>query len=386
MNNSTIAGLDIGSSAIRLVVVETARDAKAPRVLAQVKKESRGLRRGYIINFDETLGNLRAAIDEAERVAKIRLKSVILGIGGITLESKISEGQVIVSKADLEINETDLERALAASETNLGDFVNRHILHSLPISFKLDGKKILGRPEGLKGHKLEVKTLFIHALNQHLNDLTRVVEQAGLSVEEVTAAPWAASLPTLSPTQKAAGCLLANIGSQTTSVITFEEGVPIALQVLPIGSNDITNDIALGLRVSLDEAERIKLDPLSALTWKRKLDEIIEARLVDMFELIDNHLKKIGRSGLLPAGIIIVGGGASTPDLERLARASLRLPTKVWTPLDDPLLKNQLKDASWAVAYGLCLAGLESDRHHDWLVKLRQLGQHSLRWFKDFWP
>jgi cell division protein FtsA len=381
-----ITGLDIGSSAIRIAVVEVVSGSREPKVLAQVKKESRGLRRGYIINFDETLRNLSDAIAEAERQTKTRIRRVILGIGGITLESKIVEGQITVSKADLEISEPDLERALAVCKTNLGEMPNRHVLHNFPLSCKIDGKKVPGRPDGLRGSKLELRTVFVHCLSQHINDLVKVVEAAGLSIDDVVASPLASSTAVLTATQKAAGCTLANIGSQTTSLITYEDNQPIAIQVLPIGSNDITNDIALGLRLSLDEAERIKLDPMAAMPVKRKLDEIIEARVIDMFELIDGHLKKIGRSGLLPAGIIITGGGANILDLESLAKETLRLPAKIFNPLDDNRLRTQLRDQSWAVAYGLCLRGLETENEDSWNSKLRHAWQIFVKWFKDLWP
>ncbi len=386
MPRTIVAGLDIGTSTIRLVVLESGKETKTPRILAQAKKESRGLRRGYIINFEETLASLREAIREAERQAKVPIKSVFLGIGGITLEAKTAEGQVAVSKADLEVSDVDVKRVIEASEHALGDLTNRRIIHTIPLSYKLDGKKILGRPEGLRGAKLEVRTLFIHCLNQHLHDLIRVVETAGLSVDDIVASPMAASLPTLSAAQKAAGCLLANFGSQTTSIITYEEGTPLSLQVFALGSNDVTNDIALGLRVPIEEAERMKLDPNYALTVKRKLDEIIEARLIDMFEMIESHLKKIGRNGLLPAGIVIIGGGAQVDDIERLAKESLRLPAKIFDPLTDPYLKSQIKDSSWAVAYGLCLTGLDSERSDSPTQRLKQLVRRFMRWIKEFWP
>jgi cell division protein FtsA len=386
MTKTIVTGLDIGSSAIRLVVVEPVRGSRHPRILAQVKKESRGLRRGYIINPDEALENLRTVLAEAERQSKTRIHNVILGIGGITLEAKAAEGQVMVSKADQEIGDIDIQRAIAACEASLTDTANKRILHREPIACKVDGKKVPGHAESMRGNKLELKTLFTYCLNQHLNDLVKVVERAGLVIDSVVAAPVAASRVALSATQKAAGCVLANIGSQTTSLITFEEGQTVALQVLPIGANDITNDIALGLRLPLDEAERLKIDPSSALQVKRKLDEIIEARVIDMFELVDAHLKKIGRSGLLPAGIVIVGGGANIPDLERYARETLRLPARVFNPQDDNQLKNQLRDASWTVAYGLCLYGLDAEEEDSLQNKLTLTWNRFVRWFSDFWP
>jgi cell division protein FtsA len=138
--------------------------------------------------------------------------------------------------------------------------------------------------------------------------------------------------------------------------------------------------------VPIEEAEKMKLDPNYALTVKRKLDEIIEARLIDMFEIIESHLKKIGRNGLLPAGIVIVGGGAHVDDIERLAKESLRLPAKIFDPLTDPYLKSQIKDSGWAVAYGLCLWGLDSEISESSTQKIKQVSRRFMRWIKEFWP
>lgn len=387
MARHLVAGLDIGTAAIRLVVSEVVPESTVPRVLCQVKKESRGLKRGFIINFDETLDNLKDTLKEAERQSKVKLKSVLLAIGGITLDAKVTSGQVAVSKADLEINETDIARAIDASRANLSDFANRRIIYEAPLAFKLDGVAIPGRPEGMRGVKLEVKTLFVHCLSQHLNDLVRVTNMAGLATDDIVPAPLAGSYATLSTVQKMAGCALVNIGSQTTSIITFEENTPRSLQVFPFGSNDVTNDIALGLRVSLEEAEQLKLGGNQVIGLKKKLDEIIEARLTDIFESVEAHLKRIGRNGLLPAGVIIVGGGGNLENIERLAKSSLRLPARLFDVSQASHLKNQIRDASWVVAYGLCLSGFGLVPSETGFGPMSfSLWEKLKKSLKEFWP
>ena len=386
MNKNLVAGLDIGTAAIRLVVCEQLSESRTLRILAQAKKESRGLKRGYIINFEETLENLRETVREAERQAKLPIKNVFLGVGGITLEAKLGLGQVAVAEADGEITESDIRRAVEAGESGLGDLTNRHIISNQPVAFRLDGKRILGRPEGLRGGKLEAKTIFVHCLKQHLQDLIRVTEMAGLAVDDIVAAPLAASTSALSVTQKAAGCVLINIGSQTTSMVVWEDGVPLTLQVFPLGSMDVTTDTARGLRLPLDEAERMKLDENYAVAAKRKLDEIIEARLSDMFELIETALRKIGRSGLLPAGAVIVGAGARVNAIEKLASHTLRLPAKLFDPLTDPQMKSQIKDAGWVVAYGLCLQGLAGERSEGMGQQVKRASVRVRRWFRELLP
>jgi cell division protein FtsA len=236
--------------------------------------------------------------------------------------------------------------------------------------------------------KLEVKTLFITCLDHHLNDLIEAAAEAGVEAEDVVAAPIAASLVTLTKTQKIAGCVLANIGSETVSIAVFENDIPISLEVFPFGSNDITNDIALGLRVPLEEAEEIKKGSIVGVNYpRRKLEEIISARLSDIFELIEAHLKKIGRSGLLPAGIVITGGGSAIETIGELAKSALRLPSKIGTITFGEGSKGQIKDASWSVAYGLCIIGLAGGGDEPNSIGLAKRAKNDfLGWFKQFLP
>ena len=230
--------------------------------------------------------------------------------------------------------------------------------------------------------------LFITCLEPHLNDLLEVVDRAGVEVIDCLASPIATSFVTLTKLQKTAGCILANIGAETISIIVFENNIPVSLEVFPIGSTDITNDIALGLKIPLEEAESIKLGGISATSYpKKKLDEIISARLSDMFELIENHLKKIGRNGLLPAGIFITGGGGGINNIEEFAKSSLKLPSRVAViNLGDQ--KTNLKDSTWAVAYGLCTLGLSKDEKTNLGLRSRvgKSGEKVLGWIKQFLP
>jgi cell division protein FtsA len=219
----------------------------------------------------------------------------------------------------------------------------------------------------MKGVKLEVKALFVSCLDPHLSDLVAAVENAGVEAIDVVASPVATSLVTLSKSQKIAGCVLANLGAETVSIMVFENDVPISLEVFPIGGSDITNDIALGLKISLEEAESIKLGGITSTNYsKKKLEDIISARLGDIFDLIGNHLKKIGKAGILPAGIILTGGSAVVGSVEDLARNYLGLPARTASlnfggtaqeKSSAQAAKFQIKDSSWAVAYGLCIIG-----------------------------
>lgn len=390
MSDRIIAGIDVGTYQVKVVVVKSAKKRDGTRSLPQIigtgYAESRGLRNGYIINETDVVRSVRSAVLQAEKAAGLEIKKAYLSTGSIGIDELHSTGEVITSRADSEITQVDLDKAMQDSEERIIEQIpNRKILHAIPLSYKVDGEAVLGRPHGMKGTKLEVEALFITTFEQHLNDLVSAIESIGVSVEDVMVAPLAASFVMLNKAQKRAGCVLANIGAETVSIVVFENSTPVSLKVFPIGSNDITNDIALGLKIPLEEAEKIKRGGMSAVNYsKRKLDEIIAARLTDIFELIDVHLKKIKRDGLLPAGIIITGGGSGIATIQDLAKASLRLPSRIATL--DPGQNGKIRDASWAVAYGLCMWGANDDEDASTLGIAKKAKNSILEWVSQFLP
>ncbi|TAK58044.1 cell division protein FtsA [Patescibacteria group bacterium] len=365
MSRNIVTGIDIGTYQVKVLVAERGGEGSLgmPRIIAAAAAETHGVRHGYITHPNEVVASIKAAVAEAEKIAKIKIRKAFLSVGGIGLSSIVSQGSTIISRADSEISELDITKAIEASENEIPQSasINKKIIHTIPLQYKVDGKPVLGQPEGTKGTKLEVKTLFITCLEHHLNDLIEAVEEAGVEVQDITASPIAASLVTLTKQQKVAGCMLANIGAETVSIAVFENNIPISLEVLPIGSTDITNDIALGLKIPLEEAEQVKVGTITSTTYPRKkLEEIIVARLSDIFELIEVHLKKINRNGLLPAGIVITGGGSGIGTIEDLARVALKLPSRI-ASIHFKENSKEIKDASSAVAYGLCILGLNAD-------------------------
>lgn len=389
MRSNVITGIDIGTYQVKVVVVKPGKDKKGqglPQILGTGYAESRGLRNGYIINETDVVRSVRSAVMQAEKSSGHEIKRAYLSMGGIGLDEMRSRGEAITSRADSEITQVDIDKVIQNSEEEISEQIqNRRILHSIPLSFYIDGKKVLGRPQGMRGTKLEVETLFVTTFEQHLNDMVNAVESTGVSVEDIMASPLAGSLVMTTKAQKRAGCVLANIGAETVSIVVFEDGNPISVKVFPLGSNDITNDIALGLKVPLEEAEKIKRGGLlGANHSKRKLDEIIAARLTDIFELIDAHLKTLKRDGLLPAGVIITGGGSGIATIQDLARATLRLPSRIATL--DPGQNGKVKDASWAVAYGLCIWGASADDDgHS--IGISKPATHSIiKWLSQFLP
>lgn len=399
-----VTGIDIGTYNVKVVVAEdNGLNHALPKILGVGYAESKGLRHGYIMNHTDAIRSIHKAVRQAEKSSGVKIDRAFLSIGGIGLSSHVSSGSVMISRADSEITDLDISKALEESESQIPPAlsINRKIVHTIPLSYKIDGKESLGNPVGMKGVKLEIKVLFITCLEHHLSELIHTVEEANIEIIDVMAAPLAASIVSLSKPEKIAGCVLANIGAETVSIVVYEDDLPVSLEVFPIGSNDITNDIALGLQVPLDEAELAKKDFInhtnSSKYPKKKLEEIVGARLSDIFELIEVHLKKIGRNGLLPAGIIITGGGSSITTIEDIAKSYLKLPSKVSKLACDEEIKAcvgdgvKIKDSHWAVAYGLCVFGLHSE--NDSVISsgigkriFKNTRNAVVKWLKQFLP
>lgn len=353
IRNITV-GIDVGTYATRVVVCEHLKEEPLPRILGTGITESRGLRHGYIVHMEEAITSIKQAISQAEKTAGVKITRAFLAIGGISLGAETTTGSAIISRADKEVTDRDIQKAFDDSQNQVNK-TNKKIIFSSPISYKIDGEDIFGRPEGLQGIKLETRSLFVTCLSQHFEDMITAVTEAGVEVIDIVPAPLASAVVTLTVPQKMAGCALVDIGSETVSIAVFENNTPISMQVFSIGSTDITKDIALGLRVSLEEAEHVKRGTITHNYPQRKLSDIIEARLTDIFELIETHLKKIHRSALLPGGVIITGGGAHLAVIEQLSKKLLKLPAKIATAEAFSQSKNKIKDPAWFTAIGLCL-------------------------------
>ncbi len=386
MKRRIATGIDIGTYQVKMVVVEELSDkrtgARQLRILGTGLAESKGLRHGYIVNKEEVSASIQKAKEEAESVARVPIRTGFLAVGGISLDEARATGSAIISRADQEITILDIEQAgKAAREAAAPGFLNRHVLHSIPLEYRVDGAKVLGDPLGMRGVRLEVDYLFVTCLAQHENVLSQAVEDADIEVIDRMASPLAGSYVLLEGDQKMKGCVLANIGSETISIVVYDEGIPVSVKVFPMGSSHITDDIALGLRISLEEAERVKIGRLSGAMYPRKkVETLIQSRLMDMFALIDKHLKSLGRHGPLPAGIIISGGGAGVGSISEIARGSLKLPARLAEfrlPADA-----KIRDATWAVAYGLAIWGLTGDTN----APKKSMGAVIAKFFQQFLP
>ncbi|MFC1663659.1 cell division protein FtsA [Patescibacteria group bacterium] len=344
-----IAGLDVGSSEIKILVAQKKPQKPELEVLAQASEVSSGVRRGVVANPEEVSKKIYSVLSQVQNKISQKIDSVVVNIGGSHIFSNSSHGVVAVSRADQKISQEDIERVMQAAQAfSLPS--NKEIISVFPKEFIVDGQGQIKDPLGMAGVRLEVEILAICAFSPYLKSLSEAVLDAGLQIDDIILTPLASAKSVLTPKQKELGVGILDIGAGTTSLAVFEEGDLIHTAIFPIGSDHITNDIAIGLKSDLDIAERIKLEFGSCLPTKaakqikierteeplifpqKMLVKIIEARASEIFDQVQKELKKISRDKLLPAGIILTGGGAKLPKMVDLSKRELKLPCHIGTP------------------------------------------------------
>jgi len=373
-----IVGLDIGTQNIRAIQAKLAADTGILSVIGASEVPAQGLRRGVIADIEEAVSCISVALEKVERMTGVPVTSACVSIGGNHVSSQQSHGVIAVSRADGEISESDVVRVVDASQA-ISIPQNREVLHVFPKTFILDGQSGIKDPLGMSGIRLEVDSIIVQAGLPYVRNLSRAILQAGLEIDDLVLAPCAAAEAVLSKRQKELGVVLVDLGAGTTSLAVYEEGDLLHTAVIPIGSSHITNDIAIGLRCSVETAEKVKLlfghaDPKAVdkdedidlskldpseeeLTSRAYVVEIIEARLEEIFEHINKELKKINRDGKLPAGIVLTGGGSKLPGVVEFAKKHLRLPVVVGRPQNVNTVIDRVDDPSFATACGLVLWG-----------------------------
>lgn len=373
-------GLDIGSSKVAVCI--GARSDGDIDILGLGKSVCNGVRKGVVVDVEETVTAISTALEEAERMCDCPVENVIVGIGGSHIESTISRGVIAVSKNDGEISEADAMRVIEAARA-VPNQPNREVLHVMPKTFTVDGQAGIADPVGMSGIRLEVDTNIISGSLAAIKNVSRCVSQAGLIISDMVFSPLATAKIMLSKQQKEIGAILVDIGAGTTSFAIFEEGDLIHCGVLPVGSGHITNDIAIGLRTNINLAEMIKIKYGYAspekIDEKEEIDlanfdksetgmanvkyvaEIIEARLNEIFVLIRDQLREINREGMLPAGVVLTGGGTKLEGMAEMVKDILRLPTQIGKPIL-PLtgVVDNLNDPVYATSAGLMAWGIES--------------------------
>jgi len=377
---NTVIGLDVGSSNVRVVILQKFEEEEKPRVMGVGVALSFGIRRGVVADVEETVRAISDAVKNAERTSGIPISRALVSIGGSHIKYQESQGVVAIGKADGEITGDDVMRSLTAAET-ISLPSNTEIIHVIPRSFAVDDQKDIRDPLGMNGIRLEVNAMLILGSTPIIKNLSKCIYQAGVEVDDMIFSALAAAKAALNKRQKELGVILVDIGGGTTSFAVYEEGDLVQVGVVPIGGGHITNDIAIGLRTSIDVAEKVKVNYGSALpdeigkkdqinlaeidqneegeVSRHHVAEIVEARLEEIFTMIDKELRKTNRSGMLPAGVIIVGGGAKLPGVVDLAKKILRLPAQTGFPLELGGIVDKVDEPGYVTATGLALWGIE---------------------------
>lgn len=357
--------IDIGSSHIAIAGCEVFDDSTV-HIKHAISSPSRGVDRGYVSSLTNAQESLRDAIDAFEKKSKRKITRASLSVGGVGLVSQYVKTKIELKKKDSEINPRDIQELVNRAEILFSDrYPNKKILHVIPVCYKVDDRDVLGSPVGMYGTEIEAKIIIITVPEHHYDALITLVESVDIEIEDISAAALADAASCLDYDQKKQGCVLVNVGSETTQVSTFEQGRLSSLKVFPIGSSDISNDLALGLTIPIDQAQDIKHGKKSKEYPEKQIRQIIDARVIDIVEVVEKHLKSIKKNRLLPAGVIWTGNGSLVAELDTFAKSILHIPSS------RAILDQKSKDGKrtisvspkFSTALGMCKIGEESPEY-----------------------
>jgi len=401
MKAQIITGLDIGTHSLKMVVAQKKEEGEDLEILGFGEEPSSGVRKGSVVNPDELAKKISALKNRIENISDQKIGEVFVNIGGSHIFTVPSHGIVAVSRADGQISQEDVERVLQAAQA-FSLQQNKEILEVFPQQFLVDGEENLKEVIGMKGVRLEVNVLAVCGSSPYVKNLTDAILASGLSIADVSPSSLMSGAAVLRPQQKELGAAIIDIGAGTTGLAVYEEGDLIHTAIFPVGSENITNDVAIGLRIEPDVAEKVKVEfgtcsggkgrkmekmeiPDGAtITFSQKmLSHIIEARVREIFQLVNKDLKKISKQGMLPGGIILVGGGAKLPKIVDFAKKDLKLTVKIGTPSGILSLNS---DPAFLGVMGLVVAGADSEYQGGRSRIAAGLMQKIKKVFKPFIP
>ncbi len=380
-----VVGIDVGSSKVTTLIASSQEDLT---VIGVSSSPSRGLRKGQVVDIEEAVSAISESVEAAERMAGVSVNSAFVSVGGSHIASTNSHGVVAVAGGENEISDEDVRRVTEAARA-ISIPSSREIIHVIPRDFVVDSQEGIKDPIGMTGVRLEVETHIISGAATSLRNLVKCVQQVGIDVEGLVFSGIASSESTLTETEKELGVALIDIGGGTTDVCLFVDGAIAHSAVIPIGGRNITNDLAIGLRSSLESAEKIKLElfnqtkrhldeegdgkvrredvmdvskiglveDLGVLSKKTLTDGIIKPRLTEIFTLIGMEIKRSGYAGLLPAGMVLTGGAAETVGISQIGKDVLRMPVRIGSPVGVTGLIDEISSPAHAAPVGLLIYG-----------------------------
>ncbi len=372
MQENTLApsvGIDIGTSQVRVVVGQKDNDNNYT-VIGVGESLVGGMRKGNVVDLSGPAKAVDEALAQAERMAGLELDQATFNINGSSILSTSVSGMVAVASG--EVTEDDLMRLEDVAKVGKVP-ANRSILSIVPHDYVLDGQADIKDPIGMVGSRLEIIASIVSALAPHVQNLTKIAEIDKINVASLVPSPVAAAQSVLSEQEKESGVALVDFGSATTSLAIYEEGDLRHVSVLPVGSNNITNDLAIGLQTTPDIAEIIKVGYADASESGRDkqvsikhnkvnhefnlsvVDEVVNARLEEIFEAVSAQLNKAGYGGRLPSGVVLVGGGSNLKQIESFVRNELNLAVRLGSPKELKGLAEKVEKPEFAVAVGLMM-------------------------------
>lgn len=372
-------GIDVGTTTVRCVIGHLEDGAAAPTIVGVGTAKNTGLRKGVVVNIVNTAQAIDKALEDAERMSGHHVTSATVSINGSHIVGMSSKGVVAVGAQSHEITEDDLLRAEEAA-TVVQLPANREILQVTPRGYQLDGQDNIKDPLGMTGVRLEVDAHVITALAPHVKNLQKSFEMTQTHITRLVPAGLAAARAVVSDQQMENGVVLIDFGGTTTNIAVFEEGDLQHIAILPVGSMHVTNDLAIGLKTDLDIAEAVKLQHVSVAGASKDqpeevsvevggethtfathdIQDIAEARLEEVFEMINAELKSIGKDSRLPGGAVIVGGGAELRGIADFAKHALQLPARIGSLSGFSGVADNLSSPASATAFGLMLLDIEN--------------------------
>jgi cell division protein FtsA len=407
-----LSGIDIGTSKITTLIASVEEDGEL-RIIGVATTVSKGIRKGQIVNIEEATSAISDSLEAAERMAGSSVGKTFLSVGGNHIASMNSHGVVAVAEPDREITPNDVKRVIdAAKAISLPS--SREILHVVPRGYIVDGQEGIVDPINMTGVRLEVETHMITGGSIAIRNLLRCIGDLGVEVGGLVFSGLAASHAALSDTEKELGVVLVDVGGGTTDVAIYVDGALSYSSVIPVGAINITKDIAAGLRISLESAEKIKLslgviprvatlpdeqplytspftpgerndredkaknktetkddidlsslylpEELRSVSRKTLVEGIIKPRLNEIFSMVGMEIKKSGFGGMTPSGIVLTGGGALTSGAVESARRNLAMPVHIGVPHSITGLVDEILTPAYAASFGLLLYGIKADK------------------------
>jgi cell division protein FtsA len=376
-----IVGLDIGTSKVACLVADVAPDG-ALEILGMGSHESKGLKKGVVVNIEATVNAVQRALEEAELMADCKIASAFVGIAGSHIRSFNSTGMVAIK--DREVSGLDVERAIDTARA-VSIPTDQQILHVLRQEFIIDGQEDVREPIGMSGVRLEVKVHIVTGAVSAAQNIVKCVRRCGLEVNDLILQPLASSRAVLSEDEKDLGVCLLDIGGGTTDIAVFTHGAIRHTAVIPIAGDQVTNDIAMALRTPTPEAETIKIrhgvalrqlaDPNEMIEVpgigeraprqlsRQTLAEVIEPRVEELFSLVQQALRESGFEELLSSGVVLTGGSSVMQGMAELGEEIFHMPVRVGAPRYAGGLSEVVRTPRHATGVGLLLEGVSQLRH-----------------------